>query len=390
MANFNGSLNTNEMYNSIFNMLALVYTYADNLGGIDDSLASKYRTDGGMYHDQSIYTDMDIVYSRVWDPDDTNVLAPEAVVKPVQQVITTDQFRQIGLYMDEYLSKRAWMDASKYDEFRSVVQKQVRDTKRVFEQKLVDTYVGGVQNGGAQDVTLTLPTVADDAEAQNRLQAQAIATKIGDLFTDLGDTSTKYNKNGFTKSFKAEDFDIIWNSTYYNKMLFTDLTTIFHNENLLKKGHIMPSRYFNTTALSGKTTADGTSVIARREYFIPVAANGEYAAAGPNVTHVFAGDLLPNKTPINSTGSDTFTSITATINGKSRTVKAATSAYAAVLQPKVICKIVHKDAIKYLSSFETQTEFWNPKNMSKNRYLTWAYAEPETLDGYPVITLIAA
>ena len=125
MANFIGSLNTNEFYDSIYNMLRLSYVYADNLAGLDDSLANKYRADGGMYNDQSIYTDMDIIYSRVWDPDDTNVLAPEAVVKPVQQTITTDKFRQIGLYTDEYLSKRAWMDAAKYDEFRAVVQKQV-------------------------------------------------------------------------------------------------------------------------------------------------------------------------------------------------------------------------------------------------------------------------
>lgn len=387
MAAFTGSLNTNEMYNSIYNMLRLAYIYANNLGGLDDSLANKYRTDGGQYSDQSIYTDMDIIYSRVWDPDDTNVLAPEAVVKPVQQTIVTDKFRQIGLYTDEYLSKRAWMDAAKYDEFRSVVQKQVSDTKKVFEQKLVDTFVGGVQNGGAQDVTLTLPTDSD-AEAQNRLQAQAIATKTGDLFVELGDSTDKYNKNGFTKSFKPEDFDIIWNSKYYNKMLFTDLTTIFHNDNLLKKGHIMPTRYFNTFALSGKTTADGTTVISRREYFIPVDNSGAYAVAGPNVKHVFPGDLLPNKTPIQSTGADTFTNVTTTINGKSRTVKVCTSAFAAVLQPKVICKLVHKDAIKYMSSFETGTEFWNPKNLSTNRYLTWAYAEPETLDGYPIITLI--
>ncbi len=389
MASFTGSLNTNEFYNSIYNMLRLMYVYADNLAGLDDSLASKYRTDGGMYNDQSIYTDMNIIYSRVWDPDDTNVLAPEAVVKPVQQTITTDKFRQIGLYTDEYLSKRAWMDAAKYDEFRAVVQKQVSDTKKVFEQKLVDTYVGGIQNGGAQDVTLTLPTDAD-AEAQNRLQAQAIATKIGDLFVDLKDSNEKYNKNGFTKSFKMEDFDIVWNSSYYNKMLFTDLTTIFHNENLLKQGHITPSRYFNTFALGSTTTADGTTVISRREYFIPVGANGKYAAAGPNVAHVFPGDLLPADTPINSTGSDTFASITTTINGKTRTVKAATSAFAAKLQPKVICKLIHKDAIKYMSSFETGTEFWNPKNLTTNRYLTWAYAEPETLDGYPIITIIAA
>lgn len=390
MAAFNGQMNSNEFYNALFNAYRLYYMYSDNLLGLDDSLASRYRADGGMYHDQNVFTDMDVLYSRVWDPNDTNVLAPEAVVAPKQQKITTDKFRQIGLYTDEYLSKRAWMDPTNYDQFRSVVQKQVSETRRVFEQKLVDTFVGVIQNGGAQDRTLELPVVADDAESQNRLQAQTIAKEIGDVLVKMKDTSNLYNKNGFLKSFNSDDFDVVWNAEYYNKVLYTDLPTIFHKENLLKEGKVLDSHYFGTATLGSTATANGTTVRARREYFIPVDASGAYAAAGPNVTHVFPGDLLPNKTPINATGVDTFTNITATINGRSRTVAACTSAFAYITNTKVICKIIHKDAIKYLSSFETGSEFWNPKNLTTNRYLTWAYAEPETLDGYPLITIVSA
>lgn len=390
MSAFNGQLNSNEFYNSIFNQIRLAMVYANNLKGLDDGLAARYRAYGGMYHDKSVYTDMDILYSRVWNPEDTNVLAPEAVVAPKQQEITVNKFRQIGLYTEKYLSKRAWQDAVKFDEFRSVVGKQVSGTKKVFEQKMVDTYVGVIQNGGAQDRTLELPVVADDAEAQNRLQAQAIAKEIGDVLVKMKDTSNLYNKNGFLKSFNSEDFDVVWNAEYYNKVLYTDLPTIFHKENLLKEGKVLDSHYFGTATLGSTTTANGTTVRARREYFIPVDASGAYAAAGPNVTHVFPGDLLPNKTPINATGVDTFTNITATINGRSRTVSACTSAFAYIANTKVICKIIHKDAIKYISSFETGSEFWNPKNLTTNRYLTWAYAEPETLDGYPLITIVSA
>lgn len=390
MAAFNGQLNSNEFYNSIFNQIRLAMVYANNLEGLDDSLAARYRADGGMYHDKSVYTDMDILYSRVWNPEDTNVLAPEAVVAPKQQEITVNKFRQIGLYTEEYLSKRAWQDAAKFDEFRSVVGKQVSETKKVFEQKMVDTYVGVIQNGGSQNRTLELPVVADDAEAQNRLQAQAIAKEIGDVLVKMKDTSNLYNKNGFLKSFNSDDFDVVWNAEYYNKVLYTDLPTIFHKENLLKEGKVLDSHYFGTETIGSTTTANGTTVRARREYFIPVDASGAYAAAGPNVTHVFPGDLLPNKTPINATGVDTFTNITATINGRRRTVSACTLAFAYIANTKVICKIIHKDAIKYLSSFETGSEFWNPKNLTTNRYLTWAYAEPETLDGYPLITIVSA
>lgn len=388
MAAFTGQMNSNEFYDALFNAYRLYYMYTDNLEGLDDTLANRYRADGGMYHDQNVFTDMDVLYSRVWNPDDTNVLAPEAVVAPKQQVITTDKFRQIGLYTDEYLSKRAWMDPSNYDQFRTVVEKQVSATKKVFEQKLVDTFVGVVRNGGSQDKELTLPTDSN-AEAQNRLQAQFIAKEIGSLFVKMNDSTSQYNKNGFLKSFKPENFDVVWNEEYYNKILYTDLPTIFHKDDLLKDGKVLDSHYFGKETLSG-ATADGSTIRSRREYFIPVNNSGEYAAAGPKVLHVFPGDLLPNKTPVQATGVDTFADITATINGVSRKVSVCTSAFAYTSDTKVICKIIHKDAIKYLSSFETSTQFWNPKNLTTNRYLTWAYAEPETLDGYPLITVTAA
>lgn len=388
MAAFNGQLNTNEFYNSLFNQIRLAKVYADNLAGLDDSLAARYRADGGMYHDKSVYTDMDVLYSRVWNPDDTNVLAPEAVVAPKQQEITVNMFRQIGLYTDEYLSKRAWQDAAKYDEFRSVVSKQVSETKKVFDQKMVDTYVGVKQNGGAQDITVNLPTDENNQEAENRMQAQEIARQVGHILGKMKDSTTAYNLNGFLKSFKPEDFDVVWNLNYYDKILYTDLPTIYHKENLLKNGKTLDEHYFGSATVAA--AADGTTVRARREYFIRVNASGEYATSGALVKHVFPGDLLPKSTPTQSNGADTFDSITATVNGKGRTISVCTSAFAYTTNAKVICKIIHKDAIKYLSSFETGTEFWNPKNLSTNRYLTWAYAEPENLDGYPMITIVSA
>ena len=393
---FSGDLNTNEFYNGLYNMLRLAYVYADNLDALDGSLANKYRADGGMYHDKSVYTDMDILFSRVWDANDTNVLAPEAIVKPVQEEIVVDQFRQIGLYSDEYLSKRAWQDASKYDEFRSVVQKQVSDTKRVFEQKLINTYVGTVSQpakaGQKLNITIDLPTDAN-AEAQNRLQAQTIAKKIGDIFTELKDPSRIFNYRGFMKAFNEEDFDVVWNADFYNKILFTDLPTIFHKDNLLKNGKSLPSYYFGGIPASTVTAADGTTVRSLKEYLILVDSNGEYTTtvAGASLTHVFPGDLLPKGTPISATRTGdkfaTYTSAAFRAAGYTETVSCATRAAAYTTDEKIICKIIHKNGIKYLSSFETGTEFWNPKNLTTNRYLTWAYAEPANLLGYPLIVV---
>lgn len=389
---FNGRLNTNEFYNSIYNAARLYMIYADNLKGMDKkNLAEKYRTDGGMYNDQSVFTDMDVLYSRIWDPNDTNVLAPEAVVKPVQERITVDQFRQIGIYTDEYLSKRAWMDPATYDEFRSVVQKQSAETKRIYEQRMVDVFVGVEPSAASQTITLTLPTDTD-AEKQNRLQAQAIAKKIGDLFVELKDTTNNFNVNGFIKSFDKGDIDIIWNADYYNQIRYVDLPTIFHKEDLLENGIVLPARYFGTRkTITGDAHADGTDKYrAEMEAFIPVDNTGKYSASGTNVVHVFPGDVLPNLTPISSEGTADYLTKEFTVNGVKRTIQYYTDVRAYQVDPKIICKLVHKDAVKYMSSFETATEFWNPKNLTTNRYLTWAYAKPQLLNGYPFITLVSA
>ena len=389
---FNGRLNTNEFYNSIYNAARLYMIYADNLKGMDKkNLAEKYRTDGGMYNDQSVFTDMDVLYSRIWDPNDTNVLAPEAVVKPVQERITVDKFRQIGIYTDEYLSKRAWMDPNTYDEFRSVVQKQSAETKRLYEQRMVDVFVGVEPSAASQTITLTLPTDTD-AEKQNRLQAQAIAKKIGDLFVELKDTTSNFNVNGFIKSFDKGDIDIIWNADYYNQIRYVDLPTIFHKEDLLENGIVLPARYFGTRkTITGDAHADGTDKYrAEMEAFIPVDATGKYSANGTNVVHVFPGDVLPNLTPISSEGTADYLTKEFTVNGVKRTIQYYTDVRAYQVDPKIICKLVHKDAVKYMSSFETATEFWNPKNLTTNRYLTWAYAKPQLLNGYPFITLVSA
>ena len=100
--------------------------------------------------------------------------------------------------------------------------------------------------------------------------------------------------------------------------------------------------------------------------------------------------MLPNLTPISSEGTADYLTKEFTVNGVKRTIQYYTDVRAYQVDPKIICKLVHKDAVKYMSSFETATEFWNPKNLTTNRYLTWAYANPQLLNGYPFITLVSA
>lgn len=392
MANFNGQLNVNEWYNSLFNAYRLITTFADNIDALDNSLAERYKTDGGMYQDQSVFTDMDVLYSREWDPTDGNVLEPEMKAYPVQQTIKLDKKRQIGLYVEQYLSKRAWMDPDVFDSFLSVVQSLVSRTRKVYEQRMVDVAIGTMETSiGAQQQAVDITTAVGDAtgEEKNRLKAQAIAQAIANLKVALADSTRDFNDNQFICAFPMESMDIIINADYYNEILKIDLPTIFHKEGLSLEGTVRPARYFGKDSAAG--TANGTTHRAKDQYAIRVGTNGEYSATGTSIKFVFAGDLLPKGTPVVAAGTAlTKAKAAFVVNGQSLNITYYSTVHAYEADSTIICKIVHRDGIKYMSSFETETEFWNPKNLTTNRYLTWMYSNPEHLNHYPLITLRAA
>ena len=406
MATFTGTLNTNEFYNAIYNAYRLVETYADSLSGMDGSLASKWKQDGGMYHDKSVWTAMDILASREWDQNDTNVLAPEMRVKPAQQEITVNKKRQIGLYTEAYMSKRAWQDESIWAAFQAVVGAQVGKTRRLYDTLKCNVYAGTTASSvGSQTVTITFHTetgegVTDEntpvtttytvAEELARLEAQLIAETIANIFVALEDPSRDFNDLGFMDAFSKDKFEIIWNADFYNKILKKDLPTIFHKDELIEKGIVLSPRYFGDIVASS-TTANGTTHRALEEYKIRVDAGGAYDAAGTAIKNIFPGDLLPSGTPIvapstaETTGSGSFT-----IDGRSYTLTYYSTVHAYAVSAKKICKIVHKDAVKYLSSWTTETEFWNPKALTTNRYETWCFADPDRLSHLPFVSVNAS
>lgn len=397
--NFQGGLNSNEFLNGLFNAYGLVYTYGNNLGGRGDSLAERFKADGGQYRDQLVYTDVDVLYSRIWDKDDTNVLATENKGMYTQQYLTIDSFRQIGLTVDQFLTKRAWMDAGKYDEFRSVILKQISDTKQVYEDTLVDTFVGvHVSGAAAANITITMPTDAD-AEKQNRLRAMEVFKTIGDTFNSLADYNRSFNENKYLKRFSEGDCMLVFSDKYANEFRYVDTPTVFHKEDLLAKGKILNRKYFGTPIESTVTAADGTTHRAVENMLVTIDSQGEYKApvTGINaVVQVFPGDLLPKGTPLTTKDAVYTANVSVFFYGlggggvaKAFTASVCTKANAYAEDGKVICKIIHKDAVKYLSSITTQTEFVNGKNHTQNMYLTWGYSYPAALKGYPFITVAA-
>lgn len=366
---FNGQLSANIIYNATYNAYELVSTLADQLLGLSDSVAEQFREDAGAYNTDKVYTDFDILKSHVFDPDDTNVLAPGQKVSPKQEFIRIDSTRQIDLYTPtEFLTKTAWMSEGSWTQFNSTVQKNLRATKKAYDYLMGMVAIGTMEaSKGKQQLEITIPKAADDAtavekEAVNRLAGQTIGMQLEILKTKLKDLTSDYNDYGFRKSFRLEDFVYVYsidNVVRINKM---DLPGLFHKDGVVDlKGDMVDSRYFGKLGIvtGSAITSDGASQFAVEEQ--------DVEDTSKKVHHVYPGDVIPANVSL-----ATASAIVVPFYTK---------------DPTILGKFIHKNAIKYLTGYETESEFWNAKNLSTNRYLTWYFARPQRLSSYPIVTI---
>ena len=376
--NYAGKLNANEIFASIYNMIISQEVFADNIKDTKASLVDAARIDGSMYGDTKLYYATDVLRSYAWGGDEeaTKLLELNRPEDPECQAITLDVFRQIRLTVDNYLTKRAWSSENAFNEFNSVMLGWIRDTKRVYDSTTYNTFIGTYETSeGKQNQTVTLPTVEGDKEAENRLQAQTIATKVADIIVDLEDVSRDYNDYQNLRSYSADDFRYVWNSAYVNKINKLDVPTIFHKDGLIDKfaQYTLPARYFGDVVVKGTAvTSDGTSYRSLVEQDVTLVEaltyKGKTVPVGSKF-HLFAGDIIPNKIALASAS--------------------------AVLVPSykengnIICKIVHKDAVPYMSGFEAGTSFFNSRSLTENNYLTFAHNTLEAIHDKPFITLKA-
>lgn len=240
----------------------------------------------------------------------------------------------------------------------------IGETKRIYENTYFNVYVGTTEtNKGKQlqDIKLSAYESVTDPEAKARLRSQAIARHLADLIVLLGDYSRDYNDYANLRSFDASDFIIVGNSKYVNEITYMDLPTIFHKDGLsfADKVVMLPSRYFGEV---GKVTgsainADGTQRSLKEQD----------VTYNEKTTHLFPGDVIP-------TG-------VALANASQILVPFY------VEKADIICKVIHKNAIPFMSAFETATDFFNPKSLTETHYLTWGYSEPDYLMNYPFITI---
>ena len=388
MAAFSGNLNSNSLYVGLYNAYKLVNEIADGLSGLEDEIVGKYAMDGGNYEDQIVFTDTDVLASRVFDPDDGNVLAPEMIADTKQQVITINKRRQIGLYNQAFRTKQAWMKADAFDAFNSSVQRQIGNTKKVYDLSKIFVAIGTHAGAGAQAVSIdvTTPTTGLTGSELSRVKTLTIGDGISNTMVKLKDFTRDFNNNGFLKSFDEGDFDIYVNAEIWSTLVKTGLPVIFNKDGVLQSVKPIPARFFGAPAAAG--TADGSTHRAMEEYKIRVNAQGQYAANGTTIKNVFAGELLPAGTPIVAAGTaETTGSGAFSINGKSITVTYYSTVHAYAEDADKLGVIVHKNGLKYIRSWSINSSFNNDKNHSVNMYATWQFADPEFLDSYPAVSI---
>ena len=365
-------LNPNEIFAAIYNMIISQEVFADNIYDTKSTLADKSRVDGGLYGDTKLYYSTDVLRSLEWrnDEEAQNLLKLHRPEAPECQAITIDKFRMIPLTVDNYLTKRAWSTEGAFSQFNSQMLGWMRDTKRIYDATLFNSFVGThTATGGAQNKTITLsagPTSGEvEKEAYNRNVAQTIAAEMADLIVDLEDVSRNYNDYGNLRSYNADDLVFVWNSEWVNKIKKLDVPTIFHKDGLIDKfaENVLPARYFgNINTAAGTTPASNTTIRSLIEHDY----NDDAGIAPDNPKynpkkHVFPGDLLPDNTPYRA--DKTYTQ-----------------------DSNIVFKAYHKRSIPFMTAFETGTEFFNQRSLTQTHYLIWGYNNLETLSNYPFIT----
>ena len=352
------TLNTNEIYAAMHNQIISVMGFGDNIKGTFGELASKAKVDGSMLGDTKVYRAADVLASNAWGNDEEaeNLLKTYRNKNIQEQTITLDTFRQICLTTDDYMSKRAWAEEGAFSSFNGILKSLMGETKKIYDATTYNCYIGTTETKvGEQDVDIDVTSAVGKTTGEEaaRLKAGKIGEDIAKLITNLKDATRDYNDYGYMRSYDVDnDLMFIFNSDLLAEIQKRDLPTVFHKDFIDKLGeYSLPAKYFGTVNTTQKT-GDGT-----------IRALEEMTLTNNGTTkHVFGGELIP----------DSY-------------VVAANKSYTP--NANILCKVIHKKSVPFMSGFEVGTSFYNPKALLETNYLTWGHNTLEYLKNYPFITV---
>lgn len=366
---FTGQLNSNEIYNALFNVRILFQKLAPNTVKRDE-IVSLLDKATGMYGDTGIVQGMDIqgTYDFGMDAEAPKLLAINRNKTQKIEKFVINKWRQTDVTNDAYISKRAFLDEGSFALFNGYIVGTLSKAMDAFESGFVKTGVGTYTSPvAACTVNVKMPA-ADGTEATERIRAAKIKKAILDLKADMMDNQRKYNGYGFYSSYNWDDFTPVFSTEYINEINALALYSTF-NEEYIKEasgGRQWTPKWFGTPLTeNGTTGADNTTIYSLVETNSDETTNfpltSEQLAAG--VYRIFPGDLLPSNF-------DYFANEAYTVN------------------TKVIGKVFAPEYVYYITGYEQGESFYNPRSATTNHYLRKGFSDVQVSKFVPFITLV--
>lgn len=365
---FNGMLNSNEIYNTLFNVRILFQKLVPNTVKRDE-IVSLLDKAVGMYGDTGILMGMDIqgTYEFGMDSEAPKLLAINRNKTQKVEKYTIKNWRQTDVTNDAYISKRAFIDEGTFAMFNGYLVGTLGKAMDAFETGSVKSGVGTYTSpNAALTINVTMPA-ADGTEATERIRAAKIRQAILDLKADMADNQRKYNGYGFYSSYDWDDFTAAFNTKYTNEINALALYSTFNPEFIREAsgGRQWTPKWFGTPiAQDGTTDASNYNIYSLVEINSDESTNfpltSEQLAQG--VYRIFPGDILPG-------GFD----------------YKANEAY--VREDKVIAKIFAPEYVYYMTGYEQGESFYNPRSATTNHYLRKGYSPVQVSSFVPFITL---
>lgn len=366
---FDGTLNSNEIYNALFNVKILFQKFAPNTVRRDE-IVSLLDKAVGMYGDTGIMQGMDIqgTYEFTMDAEAPKLLAINRNKTQKVEKFSISNWRQTDVTNDAYISKRAFLDEGSFAMFNGYLVSTLSKAMDAFESGFVKSSLGTYTSENENTTISVKMPASDGTEATERLRASAIRKAILDLQDDLKDNQRKYNGYNFYSSYDWSDFTPVFSSKYVNEVNAQALYSTFNPEYLKSANGSRkwtPKWFGSVNAESSTTDPNNTTIYSLVEQNSDGTTNfpltAEQIQAG--VYRIFPGDLLPGNFDYNSNESYTR-------------------------DDKVIAKVFAPEYVYYMTGYEQGESFYNPRSATTNHYQRKGYSPVQVSRFAPFITLI--
>lgn len=372
---FNGMLNSNEIYNSLFNIKILFQKIVPQ-SVRKDEIVSLVEKATGMYGDTGVIQGMDIqgTYDFLADQEASKLLQINRNKTHKIEKFTIDSWRQTDVTNDAYISKRAFLDENTFSLFNSYIVGTLNQAMDAYESGFVKTSLGTyVSDIAGCNIEIELQA-SNGTEAIERIRAAKIREAILNLKDDMKDNQRKYNGYKFYSSYDWEDFTAVFNTKYSNEINSLALYNTFNPEYL---SSATEGRRFTPKWFGNVLTTDGVAPAKNLDNPVSdttvcslIECNSDGSTNFPltdsqissGVVRLFPGDILPNSFAYK-----------------------ANEAYQ--VDTKIIAKVFAPEYVYYMTGYQQGESFYNPRSSTTNHYLRKGFSKVQVSKFRPYITI---